>query len=115
MFYHALRGDSVPELQPLLNYVKQQGLDQLALAYLQRSQPSTSKQELAKMKKPVLVICGNEDADNGSANELASLIPGAVYKTVPGVHNDAYHKKEFSADNHFVSQKVNWSQINQPS
>ena len=98
MFYHALRGDSVPELQGMVNYVKQQGLDQTALAYLQRSQPSTSKAELAEIKKPVLIICGNEDSDNGSASELASLIPGAVYKTVPGVHNDAYHKKEFSAE-----------------
>ncbi|MBL7763836.1 MAG: alpha/beta fold hydrolase, partial [Chitinophagaceae bacterium] len=98
MFYHALRGDSVPELQGMVNYVKQQGLDQIALAYLQRSQPSTSKEALAKIKKPVLIICGNEDSDNGSASELASLIPGAVYKTVPGVHNDAYHKKEFSTE-----------------
>lgn len=99
MFYHALRGDSVPELQQMVNYVTQQpGLDRIALAYLQRSQPSTSKEELAKIKKPVLVICGSEDSDNGSAGELAKLIPGSVYKTVPGVHNDTYTKKEFSAE-----------------
>jgi len=24
------------------------------------------------------------------------LIPGAIFKTVPGVHNDANHGKEFS-------------------
>src|SRR6185436_9507437 len=35
MFYHALRGDSVPELKAMVDNVKKQGLDQQALAYLQ--------------------------------------------------------------------------------
>jgi pimeloyl-ACP methyl ester carboxylesterase len=96
MFYHALRGDSVPELKELVNNVKRQGLDQMALAYLQRSQPSTSKEALSKIKQPVLVICGDHDDDNGSAKALASLIPGAMFITTPGVHNDANQSKEFS-------------------
>lgn len=97
MFYHALRGDSVPELKTMVNYVKQQGLDQTALAYLQKSQPSTSKEELAKIKQPVLVICGDHDDDNGSAKNLSTLIPGATFVSTPGVHNDANQTKEFSA------------------
>ncbi|MEJ0102476.1 MAG: alpha/beta fold hydrolase [Bacteroidota bacterium] len=96
MFYHALRGDSVPELKEMVNNVKKQGLDQTALAYLQRSQPSTSKEELSAIKQPVLVICGDHDADNGSAKDLTALIPTASFVTVPGVHNDASHNKEFS-------------------
>jgi pimeloyl-ACP methyl ester carboxylesterase len=97
MFYHALRGDSVPELRAMVSYVKQQGLDQMALAYLQRSQPSTSREELAMVKQPVLVICGDHDDDNGSAKSLSSLIPGAAFVTTPGVHNDANQTKEFSS------------------
>ena len=97
MFYHALRGDSVPELRAMLNYVKQQGLDQTALAYMQRSQPSTSKEDLAKIKQPVLVICGDHDDDNGSAKNLSALIPGSAFVSTPGVHNDASQTKEFSS------------------
>ena len=49
MFYRAMMGDSVPELKGVVNYVHQQNLDQLALAYLLRPQPSTSKEELGKI------------------------------------------------------------------
>ncbi|MES1219858.1 MAG: alpha/beta fold hydrolase [Bacteroidota bacterium] len=97
MFYHALRGDSVPELKAMVENVQKKGLDQKALAYLQRSQPSTSKEELSKIKRQVLVICGDHDIDNGSAKDLSSLIPGAIFTTTPGVHNDANQSKEFSA------------------
>jgi pimeloyl-ACP methyl ester carboxylesterase len=97
MFYHALRGDSVPELKAMVENVKKQGLDQIALAYMQRSQPSTSKEELAAIKQPVLVICGDHDDDNNLAKELASLIHGATFASTPGVHNDANQTKEFSS------------------
>jgi pimeloyl-ACP methyl ester carboxylesterase len=96
MFYHAMMGDSVPELKGAVDYVKQQHLDQLALAYLQRSQPSTSKEVLSKVKQPVLVICGDKDSDNGSAGELAKLLPNADFATVPGDHNHASATSEFS-------------------
>ncbi len=96
MFYHAMRGDSVPELQGAVDYVKQQHLDMLALAYLQRSQPSTSKEVLSKVKIPVLVICGDKDSDNGSAADLAKLLPNAELATVPGDHNHASATAEFS-------------------
>ncbi len=96
MFYHAMRGDSVPELKGAVESVKKQHLDQLALAYLQRSQPSTSKEVLSKVKQPVLVICGDQDTDNGSAAKLAKLLPNADFATVPGDHNHASATPEFS-------------------
>jgi pimeloyl-ACP methyl ester carboxylesterase len=96
LFYHALMGDTVKELESMVKYVQQQQLDQLALAYLQKAQPSTSKAELARIKKPVLLICGDQDTDNGSAKELMTLIPGAKYQEVPGVHNTANGTAAFS-------------------
>lgn len=96
MFYHALMRDSIPELKGMVEYVQKQKLDQLALAYLQRSQPSTSKEELNKITQPVLVISGDKDADNGSAAELAKLLPNSTVATVPGDHNHASATKEFS-------------------
>jgi len=98
MFYHALMGDSVPELQGAVDYVKQQGFDQLALAYLQKEQPSTSKEELSKITQPVLVISGDEDSDNGSSKALAKLLPNSSLATTPGDHNHAAATVEFSKE-----------------
>ncbi|MEO6906072.1 MAG: alpha/beta hydrolase [Ginsengibacter sp.] len=96
LFYRAMMGDSIPELQGAVNYVKQQGFDQLALAYLQKEQPSTSKEELNKVRQPVLVISGDIDTDNGSAAELAKLLPNSTLATTPGDHNHAASTPEFS-------------------
>jgi pimeloyl-ACP methyl ester carboxylesterase len=95
-FYHALMGEDIPELKGMVEYVKKSGLDQLALAFQQKEQPSTSVMKLSKIKKPVMVICGNEDTDNGLGIELAKLIPGAIFKEVPGNHNNASGTKAFS-------------------
>jgi pimeloyl-ACP methyl ester carboxylesterase len=98
MFYHALMGDDVPELKAMVENVKRSGLDQLALAYQQKEQPSTSKEALHKIKKPVLVICGDHDGDNGSAMELKNLLRNGVYKEVPGDHNHAASSDEFAVE-----------------
>jgi len=96
MFYRAMMGDDIPELKGAIEYVKQQGLDQLALAYLQRAQPSASKDVLGKIEQPVLVICGDKDTDNGSAGDLAKLLPNSAFVSVPGDHNHASATKEFA-------------------
>lgn len=92
----ALIGDSVPELRAMVKNVQNAGLDQLALAFLQKEQPTTSKQVLSKVKLKVMVICGKDDSDNGSAKDLARLIPKAVFKVVPGDHGGAVRTKEFA-------------------
>jgi len=97
-FYKALRGDSVPELAAMVQNVQKQGLDQQALAYLQKAQPSTSKEQLSKIRQPVLVICGDKDSDNGSAKELADLFKHSTYKITPGDHGGASRTKEFSTE-----------------
>lgn len=97
LFYHALMGENVPELKSMVEYVQKAGLDQLALAYQQKEQPSTSREALAKIKRPVCVICGDKDKDNGLGIELAALIPGAVFKEVPGDHGHALATPEFAA------------------
>lgn len=96
MFYKALSGESVPELATMVENVKKQGLDQQALAYLQKAQPSTSKEALRKIKQPVLIICGDKDSDNGSAKELADFFKHPVYRVTPGDHGGASRTKEFS-------------------
>ncbi len=95
MFFRALMGDTVKELEPMVKHVKEAGLDQLVLAYLQKEQPSTSKEALGNVKQPVLVICGDKDTDNGSAQDLVKLFHHAEYAQVPGDHGGAVQTKEF--------------------
>jgi pimeloyl-ACP methyl ester carboxylesterase len=97
MFYEALSGKrDVPELEGLIRYINESGLDREALALMQFGQPSTTEEEFKKGNKPVLVICGSEDQDNGSAKSLADIIPGARYTVVPGNHNNAAQTPMFS-------------------
>lgn len=97
MFYEALSGKPVKELDGLVKYVKDLGFDQQAMANLQKSQPSTSTKVLNKIKKPILVISGTEDTDNGSAKDLATAFPNATYLAVPGDHGSVMRMPEFSA------------------
>jgi pimeloyl-ACP methyl ester carboxylesterase len=96
MFYRALMGDSVPELAALVKNVQASGLDQQALAYLQKYQPSTSKEELAKITQPVLVLCGTEDADHEEARALSTIFKHGSFGSMPGDHGAAVRTKEFS-------------------
>jgi len=96
MFYRALAGDSIPELQARVKNVQAAGLDQQALMLMQKYQPSTSKQQLAAVKQPVLVLCGTEDADLPEAKQLTSIFPRGSFGTMPGDHGAAVRTKEFS-------------------
>ena len=96
-FYHALTSDTVPELHDMVQYVQQAGLDQQALALLQKYQPSTSISVLKSIKTPVLVIHGDLDNDNGSADQLATVFPFSQKAVVPGMHNQALQTPEFAS------------------
>ena len=43
---------------------------------------------------PTLVVCGDEDRDNGSAEELAGLLPDADFVEVPGTHMSSVTKPD---------------------
>ena len=43
---------------------------------------------------PILVACGVEDNDNGSAEALAETLPRGVFVSVPGNHMSAVLKPE---------------------
>ncbi len=96
MFAAALSGEPVKELEGMVNYVKQSGLDQEALAYLQKFQPSTSPDVLSKIKKPVLLVCGDKDPDDGAPEALAKMIPNSKLVRPPGDHGSILRSKEFS-------------------
>lgn len=96
LFYRALMDEPVKELEGMVKYVKDSGLDQVALALLQKEQPSTLPRELNKIKQPVLVISGDRDPDNGSPEQLARMMPAAILKMVPGDHGTTLRSGDFS-------------------
>ena len=96
--YKALMGDtSLHDVDDMVKYIHSQPFDVLALTYQQKWQPSTSKKELAAVRKPVLIIRGTADKENGSETELNKLIPHSALAYVPGNHNTASKNTEFSA------------------
>lgn len=66
-------------------FADQQKQDRVALAACwRRPRLTLSDAELAAIRQPVLVICGEKDAVTGSPERLAASMPGAVLKIVPG-------------------------------
>jgi len=96
-FYKALMGDtSYRETDGLMKWVNSQPFDKLCLALQQKYQPSTSPAQLAQVKRPVLIIRGSEDKENGSEIALKKMIPGAQLAYVPGDHNAAQGTAQFA-------------------
>ena len=52
------------------------------------------EEALAAFTMPTLVVCGSEDEDNGSAQELAAALPNARYEEIPGTHMSSVTKPE---------------------
>jgi len=96
--YEALMYDSVKGYDEFRKRIAKDGLDRLALAYQQKEQPSTSKEALAKLKQKVMIICGDEDADNGRGQDLQQLIPQSVFVSVPGNHGSAWGTTAFAKE-----------------
>ncbi len=95
-FYNALMNDSIRGYDEFRKYIASKGLNPRDLAYQQKEQPSTSPKELAGIKAPVLIICGNADQDNGKGNDLQKLIPGSKFVEVTGNHNTSAWTSEFA-------------------
>jgi len=95
-FYEALTYDTVASLHSMVQYVQQSGLDQRALGLLQKYQPSTPLEILARLKNHILVIHGDSDVDNGSADQLAAIFPHGELAVTPGDHNHAAATPEFA-------------------
>ncbi|WP_086617282.1 alpha/beta fold hydrolase [Erythrobacter tepidarius] len=78
-------------------FLKSQGVDRAAARLLLNGFEDLDLAGLAKITCPTLVICGAQDQDNGSARDLADLLPNATYAQVPGGHLDSATKPELGA------------------
>jgi pimeloyl-ACP methyl ester carboxylesterase len=71
--------------------------DPVALLQILNVFTNTSEAEIRSIDLPCLVLSGAEDQDNGSASELADILPDATHVEVPGNHMSCVIKPEFGA------------------
>jgi pimeloyl-ACP methyl ester carboxylesterase len=77
-----------------IQFMKSQGVDRVAAAELLESFEDAFLTWLQAFTMPTLVVCGAEDDDNGSAEELSNVLPNAVFEEVPGTHMSSVTKPE---------------------
>jgi pimeloyl-ACP methyl ester carboxylesterase len=91
MFDRVQRGD--PHWLSI-QFMKSQGVDRAAAAELLESFEDTFMSWLEAFTMPTLVVCGDQDEDNGSAEELANVLPNAIFEEVPGTHMSSVTRPE---------------------
>lgn len=67
-------------------FMKTMNIDRIAARLLLASVDDTPPEALAGLTMPTLCVCGKDDADNGSAPDLAAALPDGHYAQVPGTH-----------------------------
>lgn len=77
--------------------IAQGGLNPQAALHVLRAQTPTPAEALAAIETPILVVSGERDDDNGSAEGLAALFPNARAMRTPGNHLSAVVKPELAA------------------
>jgi pimeloyl-ACP methyl ester carboxylesterase len=77
-----------------IQFMKSQKIDRVAAAQLLESFEDAFMSWLEAFTMPTLVVCGDKDDDNGSAEELANVLPNARFEEVPGTHMSSVTKPE---------------------
>ena len=78
-------------------FLKTVGGDPAALVHLLATFVGTPTGDITRIRTPTLVLTGADDHDNGSAEELAALLPNGKYVPVPGNHMSAVTRPELGA------------------
>ncbi len=97
-FADAFSGRTEPNemTEGAITYAKSINADLKALGFLQDYQPVTSIPELQNIKIETLVICGDQDKDNGNPEELQKELPHCKLIIVKGDHNSTYKQENFA-------------------
>ncbi len=77
-----------------IQFMKTMKVDRVAAAHLLDSFTDTPPEALAALTMPVLVVCGEQDQDNGSAPELVAALADAQLATIPGTHMSSVTQPE---------------------
>lgn len=77
-----------------IQFMKTMKVDRVAAARLLDSFTDTTPEMLTALTMPTLVVCGEQDQDNGSAEELVAALPDARLATIPGTHMSSVTQPE---------------------
>ena len=77
-----------------IQFMKTMKVDRIAAGHLLDSFTDTPPEALAALTMPVLVVCGEQDQDNGSAPELVAVLADAQLATIPGTHMSSVTQPE---------------------
>ena len=69
-----------------IQFMKTMKVDRIAAGHLLDSFTDTPPEALAAITMPTLVVCGDQDQDNGSAPDLVAALADARLATIPGTH-----------------------------
>lgn len=89
--------EAIPRGDPAyfsMQFLKSQGTDRVAARLLLDTMPDLDLAMLSNVGMPTLVVCGDEDRDNGSAEDLAAMLPDASFVEVPGTHMGSVTKPD---------------------
>jgi pimeloyl-ACP methyl ester carboxylesterase len=95
------RFDSIQRGDPhwlSVQFMKSQKVDRVAARHLLDSFEDAFVEWLQAFTMPTLVVCGDQDDDNGSAEELANVLPNATFRETPGTHMSSITKPEFGEE-----------------
>nr|WP_237437388.1 alpha/beta hydrolase [Alteraurantiacibacter aestuarii] len=77
-----------------VQFMKTMKIDRVAARLLLQSVQDMERADLASITMPTLVVCGEDDRDNGSPDALAAALPDAVLVKIPGDHMGSVTKPE---------------------
>ena len=79
-------------------YMKSMAVDLEAVRLLLGTMADTAPAALARIAMPTLVLCGDQDDDNGDPDALATALPDARRVTIPGTHMSSVTQPEMGRE-----------------
>jgi pimeloyl-ACP methyl ester carboxylesterase len=79
-------------------FLKTMGTDPAAARLLLGTMEDTPPEALGAITMPTLVLCGDKDNDNGSADRLAEALPDARRAVIPGTHMSSVTEPAMGAE-----------------
>ena len=77
-----------------VSFMKTMKVDRVAARLLLQSVDMLDPASLPAITMPTLVLCGEDDRDNGSPQELVDALPDARLATIPGTHMSSVAQPE---------------------
>ena len=77
-----------------VQFMKSMSVDRTAARLLLGTMTDTAPEALQKVTMPALVVCGDQDRDNGSPDALVAALPDARLAVIPGTHMSCVTKPD---------------------